>query len=62
MALKVKGDPLTDLVMPGPLTYPEYGAIHGNGQQAACVKLSNRIIGCYLDTDGSWKAYQASLA
>jgi GH25 family lysozyme M1 (1,4-beta-N-acetylmuramidase) len=58
----VDGVPVGDLIKPGALVYPEYGAIHGNGQQAACVKLSNRIVGAYLDTDGAWKPYQAALA
>lgn len=58
----VDGVPIGDLIKPGPLTYPEYGTIHGNGQPAACVKLSNRIAGVYQDADGSWNhPYQANL-
>lgn len=59
----IDGTAIGDLIKPGALTYPEYGSIHGNGQPAACVKLSNRIAGVYQDASGSWaNPFQANLA
>jgi len=58
----VDGVPVGDLIKPGPLTYPEYGAVHGNGQPAACVRLSNAIVGAFEDEQGAWHPYRASLA
>ena len=59
----VDGVPIGDLIKPGALIFPEYGAIWGNGRPAACVKLENRIVGVYQAEDGTWNhPYQARLA
>jgi GH25 family lysozyme M1 (1,4-beta-N-acetylmuramidase) len=60
-SLKAQGNPIFDLVNPGPITGPEAGATWGGTRPAATVKLSNRVIGVYQKTDGTWAPYQASL-
>jgi len=59
----VDGVVIGDLIKPGALVYPEYGAIWGNGRPAAQVNLQNRKAGVYQDEQGSWNhPYQATLA
>ena len=59
----IDGVVIGDLIKPGALVYPEYGAIWGNDRPAAQVKLQNRIAGVYQDEQGSWaNPYQASLS
>ena len=56
------GNPLADLVKPGPAVKPEAGATWGDGRPAGVVALTNRTVGAYLDTSGHWRPYQVETA
>ena len=61
-ALKAQGDPMADLVMPGPLTSGETPTTWGPDKRpASFASLTNRKVGVYQDTAGAWHPYQLEL-
>ena len=60
--LKAQGNPVADLVMPGPLVSGEERDVWGGSRPAAVVRLTNRTVGVYQAADGSWRPYQKELA
>ncbi len=60
--LKAQGNPVADLVMPGPLVSGEESDVWGGSRPAAVARLTNRAVGVYQATDGSWRPYQKELA
>lgn len=55
------GNPLADLIKPGPLAGEEEGATWGGSQPAGVVRLTNREVGVRLDSGGQWLPYQVEL-
>jgi len=59
--LVTNGNALSDLVKPGPVVQDEADAIWGESRPAHTVRLTNRVVGVYLGSDGQWLPYQVEL-
>ena len=61
-ALKAAGNPMADLVMPGPLASGETPTTWGPDKRpASFAALTNRKVGVYQSADGAWHPYQLEL-
>ena len=57
-AMHAANDPLASLFNPGPIAGPETGYRWGGIRPASIIRLSNMVVGTYLDTDGTWKPFR----